>query len=176
MSAQLKTLLQKINTKQYIFFGGAGCLDKEIARGKIMVPTEAYRDEGASYHYTPPTDYITIKNNDIVQQFMKENKLPYVAGKTWTTDSFYRETKNNFQKRKTDGCISVEMERAALQAMCNFRNLELYIFFTGGDLLDAPQWDDRKFGDSVEGSQHDNTHFKIAIELARFVAKKNNIM
>ncbi|WP_300804010.1 hypothetical protein [uncultured Acetatifactor sp.] len=44
----------------------------------------------------------------------EENGIPYVKGKTWTTDSFYRETVNNFQKHKADGCISVEMECAAL--------------------------------------------------------------
>ena len=40
---------------------------------------------------------------------MKENEIPYVKGKTWTTDSFYRETINNFKKHKEDGCISVEI-------------------------------------------------------------------
>ena len=40
-----------IDTDKYVMFGGSGCLNKEIARGKIMIPTEAYRDEGTSYHY-----------------------------------------------------------------------------------------------------------------------------
>lgn len=35
----------------------------------------------------------------------------------------------NFEKHKADGCISVEMECAALQAMCDFRELNLYTFF-----------------------------------------------
>ena len=30
-----------IRTKRYVLFGGAGCLNKEIARGRIMVPTAA---------------------------------------------------------------------------------------------------------------------------------------
>lgn len=36
------------------------------------------------------------------------------------------------------------MECATLQAMCDFRGLELYTFFTSGDLLDAPEWDIRR--------------------------------
>ena len=99
-----------LNTDKIIHFGGAGCLNKEIARGKVMIPTEAYRDEGTSYHYAPASDYIRIKNAPVVEAFMKENEIPYVLGKTWTTDAFYRETCNNFEKRKADGCISVEME------------------------------------------------------------------
>ncbi len=94
----------------------------------VMISAEAYRDEGTSYHYAPAADYITIKNADIVANFMRENGIPFVKGKTWTTDSFYRETINNFNKHKADGCISVEMECAALQAMCDFRGLNFCTF------------------------------------------------
>ena len=163
--------LSVMNTGKYIVFGGAGCLDREIAHGKVMVPTEAYRDEGTSYHYAPASDYITVKNADKVAEFMKENGLPYVKGKTWTTDSFYRETVNNFEKHKADGCISVEMECAALQAMCDFRGLQLYQFFTSGDLLDAPEWDERRKEGETKGTQHDTGHFDIALELARYVVE-----
>lgn len=34
-----------LTTDKYIVFGGSGCLNKEIARGRVMVPTEAYRDQ-----------------------------------------------------------------------------------------------------------------------------------
>lgn len=64
---------------------------------------------------------------------MEKSGIPYVKGKTWTTDAFYRETINNFEIRKADGCISVEMECSAIQAMCDFRNLNVYMFLTCGD-------------------------------------------
>lgn len=163
--------LAVIKTNKYIVFGGAGCLDKEIAHGKVMIPTAAYRDEGTSYHYAPPADYIEIKNYAAVARFMEENGIPYVMGKTWTTDSFYRETVGNFQKRKADGCISVEMESAALQAMCDFRGLEFYTFFTSDDLLDAPEWDKRCKDGEIKGTQHDAGHFDIALALAEFLCK-----
>lgn len=160
-----------IKTKKYVLFGGAGCLDKEISHGKIMIPTECYRDEGTSFHYMPPSDYVTVKNSGIVKEFMEKNGLPYVMGKTWTTDSFYRETENNFRKHKADGCICVEMECAGVQAMCDFRGLELYAFFTSGDLLDAPEWDIRHKPGEYKGTQHDSGHFEIALELAVYISQ-----
>ena len=163
--------LSEIKTEKYIVFGGCGCLDKEITHGKVMVPDFAYRDEGTSYHYAPASDYIKIKNAGKVAGFMEENGIPCVKGKTWTTDAFYRETVNNFKKRKEDGCISVEMECAALQAVCDFRNLELYVFFTSGDLLDAPEWDARHKAGETEGTQHDVGHFDIALGLADYVTE-----
>ena len=156
----------ELECRRFILFGGAGCLNREIAHGKVMVPTAAYRDEGTSYHYAPAADYIGIRNASAVADCMKANGIPYVTGKTWTTDSFYRETRNNIEKRKADGCISVEMECAGVQAMCDFRGLDLYAFFTGGDLLDAPEWDERR---ASSGGQHDVGHFCIALALADFV-------
>ncbi len=168
--ATIEDTLSEIKTDKYIVFGGSGCLNKEIAHGKVMIPTEAYRDEGTSYHYAPASDYIPVKNADVVARFMEENKIPFMKGKTWTTDSFYRETVNNFEKRKADGCISVEMECAAIQAMCNFRGLDLYMFLTCGDLLDAPQHLFRNGDDGLyKGTQHDASHFEIALLLAGYV-------
>lgn len=164
---------QELNVNKYVLFGGAGCLNKEITMGKVIIPTEAYRDEGTSYHYAKASDYIEIKNNSIVANFMKEYNIPYVLGKTWTTDAFYRETKNNFEKHKADGCISVEMECASVEAMCQFRNLNLYTFFISGDLLDAPEWDERKIPGEIKGTQHDGRYFDMALKLADYITKND---
>jgi len=164
--ADMEDVLSVVNTDRFVVFGGAGCLDREIARGRVMVPTEAYRDEGTSYHYAPAADYIKIKNAPVVARFMESAGLPCVQGRTWTTDAFHRETRGNFEKRKADGCLSVEMECAAVQAMCDFRGLEVYYFLTCGDLLDAPKWDARIRSGEKKGTQHDSRHFDIALELA----------
>jgi uridine phosphorylase len=167
--ADMEDTMSVIKTDKYIVFGGSGCLNKEIARGRVMVPTQAYRDEGTSYHYAPASDYITIKNSAVVEEFMVKAGLPYICGKTWTTDAPHRETRNNFEKRKKDGCISVEMECAAVEAMCTLRELDAYFFFTCGDLLDAPKWDARLKKNQKKDTQHDPGHFDIALELARYV-------
>jgi len=151
-----------VDVKKFVVFGSAGALDKEICYGKIMIPTYAYRDEGTSYHYAKPDDYIKIKNSRVVADFMNRHQIPYVEGKCWTTDAFYRETKNNFLKRQKDGCIAVDMECSAMQAVCDFRGLDLYYFLMSGDLLDAPEWADRK----LHEVNHTTTYFDIALELA----------
>ena len=134
-----------------------------------MVPTAAYRDEGTSYHYAEASDYITVKNAEVVAKFMESARLPYIKGRTWTTDAVHRETRGNFEKRKAEGCICVEMECAAVQAMCDYRGLNAYFFFTCGDLLDAPEWDARMKKNQVKDTQHDPGHFDIALELARYI-------
>ena len=52
----LEDVTEVIDTDKFVVFGGSGCLDKNIAHGKIMIPTESYRDEGTSYHYKEASD------------------------------------------------------------------------------------------------------------------------
>lgn len=147
--------------KKFIVFGSAGTLDKSCY-GKVVVPTFAYRDEGTSYHYAKAENYIEIKNNKIVSTFMEKYNIPFKLGKTWTTDAFFRETKNNILNRKNDGCIVVDMECSAMQAVCNYRGLDLYYFFLSGDLLDAPEWDE----EGLKNANHNYQNFDIALHLA----------
>ena len=146
---------------KYLVFGSAGTIDKDCY-GKVVVPTYVYRDEGTSYHYAKPSDYIEIKNHEIVANFMKKHGIPHKVGKGWTIDALYRETQNNIEKRKKDGCLVVDMECSALQAVCDLRGIDLYYFFLSGDLLDAPEWDK----EGLKEANHNFQNFEIALKLA----------
>ena len=51
------------------------------------------------------------------------------------------------EKRKA---VAVEMECAGMQAVCDFRGLDLYYYLISGDLLDCEEWDMRILGDDEE--------------------------
>lgn len=157
----LEDVATMLDCKKFVVFGSAGVLDKNCY-GRVIVPTYAYRDEGTSYHYTKAEDYIEIENSEIVVNFMENNNISFVKGKCWTTDAFYRETKTNFDKRRKDGCIAVDMECSAMQACANFRNLDLYYFFLSGDLLDSPEWCEK----GLKEANHSHQNFDIALHLA----------
>lgn len=72
----IEELSTVLDTDKIIHYGGAGCLNKEIARGKVMIPTEAYRDEGTSYHYAPASDYIRIKTMTLLRLSWKKTRFP----------------------------------------------------------------------------------------------------
>ena len=99
-TAMIEETRAVFRTEKYVLFGGAGCLDKEIARGKVMVPTAAYRDEGTSYHYAPAADYIDLPGARAVAAFCEESGLPYARGKTGATDAVFRETEGTFAARR----------------------------------------------------------------------------
>lgn len=126
---------------RFVLFGTCGSLDKNIPANSLIVPTHAYRDEGVSYHYMEPSDYIEIKNSQKVIKILEQLKVDFAVGRTWTTDAFYRETEAEMALRKQEGCIAVEMEISACQAVANYRGIEFYTFLYRGDNLDSKKWD-----------------------------------
>lgn len=149
--------------KKFIMFGSAGSLDKEKTQGRFVVPTEAYRDEGISYHYAPPSDYIKIKNHEKIADIFKELHFPYVKGRIWTTDAFLRETAGQIAIRQQEGCIAVDMEVAGMQSVCDFHGFDLYNFLVTGDVLSEDKYEMERFNDA----NHNLDKFYIALEIAK---------
>lgn len=79
--------------RHFVYCGAAGALRRDIAHGHLIVPTAAIRDEGFSYHYLPPADEIGLKPLCVqaARDAMESLHYPYIEGKTWTTDAFFRE-------------------------------------------------------------------------------------
>lgn len=148
--------------EKFIMFGSAGSLDKKKTIGKYIIPCSAYRDEGISYHYMKPSNYVDIKNYKKVAKVFDDLNIPYVISKTWTTDAFFHETINSLKKRKAEGCLTVEMEVAGVQAVCNYYGLELYNFLQTGDVLSIDNYEFNKLHDA----NHDLDKFYIALKLA----------
>ena len=151
--------------KNLIIFGSCGALDGEATSGKYIIPTQAYRDEGMSYHYAKPSDYMDVKNSDKLAGIFEKLDLPYVQGRVWTTDAPYRETKTAFEKRKKDGCIAVEMEISGIQAVCNFYGIELYSFIVSGDVLDGEKY----IPDGLSEANHSLDKFFIALKVWEYI-------
>lgn len=168
-SAVAATVLYEVHhvsgATKFVVYGSCGVLDKEKCHGKLIVPSHAYRDEGLSYHYMPPSNYVEVANCGKIAEIFEKNDYPYVVGKTWTTDAIYMETQNKVKRHKDDGCISVEMECAGLQALCNYYGFELYTFFYGGDLFDGDLWERSNLGGNGEHNISKAT-FDIALKVA----------
>ena len=153
--------------KNIVVFGSCGILDKGLEKeNTIIVPTEAYRDEGMSYHYMKPSDYITITKSDETKDLIEKQNSDYkvVQGRVWTTDAFYHETEYQRDKRKQEGCLAVEMEIAGMQAVCNYYNINLFPFLVLGDLVDTSPKDYNPEG--LHSANHCLSALDIALSMA----------
>ncbi len=78
-----------------------------------------------------------------IERTLQAHKAPYILGKTWTTDAFFRETPAKVQMRQAEGCLAVEMEAAAFFAVAQFRGVTCAQMLYGGDDVSGIEWDHR---------------------------------
>jgi len=110
--------------------------------GEVVVPTTAVRDEGTSYHYLPPGREVEASPRAVeaIERVLGSRGVPYRLGKTWTTDALYRSTPDKVRRRLDEGCLTVEMEAAALFAVARFRDVVLGQILYGGDDISSRDW------------------------------------
>ena len=120
-----------------------------IEENAFLVPVRALRDEGASYHYAPPSRYMDVHVEAIsaIEQVLEQLGVPYEEVMTWSTDDFYRETAEKVAYRKEEGCAVVEMECSALAAVAQLRGVVWgELLFTADSLADLDNYDQRDWG------------------------------
>jgi len=125
--------------------GGAGIVRAGFDVGHVIVPTGAIRDEGTSYHYAPPEAEVRPHPRAVaaIDAVLGEAGVPHDRGLTWTTDAFFRETLDKVSRRREQGCITVEMEAAAMFAAAAFRGVVYGQLLYAGDDVSAAEWDHR---------------------------------
>lgn len=80
------------------------------------------RDEGTSYHYTPPSEWSEAPEPLLSQLAGAFDAGPRVlCGATWTTDAPFRETEAAIAAAQALGILAVEMEAAGLYAFAQAR-------------------------------------------------------
>lgn len=139
--------LHGMGCKKFIICGAAGALTKGSRIGEIIVPVCAVRDEGTSYHYIEPSREVECQREAVEKavSYLKRMKIPYTTGKTWTTDAMYRETPDRIERRRNEGCITVEMEAAAFFAVSQYYDIPLAQLLYAGDDVSGEVWDSRNW-------------------------------
>ncbi|GFI17138.1 hypothetical protein IMSAGC009_02307 [Lachnospiraceae bacterium] len=137
--------------------------------GDVIIPVRVLRDEGASYKYLAPGRYIDLNKEPvrIFEQVLDEYEIPYMECTTWSTDGFYRETKEMVEHRISQGCQAVEMECSAMAAIAQFRNKIFgQLLYSGDILVGTEKYDDRNWYANLSAREK---IFQITLEsLIRF--------
>jgi uridine phosphorylase len=159
--------LASFGMKQALFLGYCGSLQQGVRAGDIIVPTEAIREEGTSFHYIPPglSAQPHQGTQDVVVDCLQRNKVPYHQGTIWTTDAVYRETQGKVKRYQDKGVLGVEMELAALFAFGMAQKVLVGGLLVVTDELYTGRWRSRFFSPQlIRGVRRVR---KIVVEILR---------
>jgi uridine phosphorylase len=140
-------VLVAMGCDRVIACGGAGTVAAGFDMGHAVVALDAVRDEGTSYHYLPASAGRTVAASPAacaaLEAELTARGVPFEVGRTWTTDGLFRETRAKVARRRAEGCLTVEMEAAALFAVAAFRGVTIGQLLYCGDDLSTEAWDHR---------------------------------
>ncbi|WP_297819542.1 nucleoside phosphorylase [uncultured Lactobacillus sp.] len=147
-SVQLLDWLISYGVKHVLTVGNAGALT-DLPENEMLLVKRAIRDEGTSFHYMEPGQFVDLDSNFLkqVENALTGLQLKYDEITTWTTDGFYRETPKKVAQFRQLGADTVEMECASLAACAQFRKVDFaQILFTADTLADIDNYDERDWG------------------------------
>ena len=167
----ISDLVKKSGASRASFYRNYTCKEEiveeltELPENVFIVPTRALRAEGTSFHYQPASRYIELDKEPIVaiEKTFEKHGLPFTTCTTWTTDGFFRETRDMVKYRREEGCAVVEMECSALTACSRKRGASFGQFlFTADSLANVHEYDARDFG----GDSHEKA-LLIGLDILR---------
>lgn len=104
----------------------SGQITPQGAPPYFILIDRAWRDEGTSYHYLPPSDWSAAPARLLSRlDSAFENGPRVLTGATWTTDAPFRETEAAITAARARGILAVEMEAAALYAFAKARDRDV---------------------------------------------------
>ena len=151
--------------RRLVLFGSCGALAGDLPPGALIVPTQACRDEGDQLPLPAPRRTMwTCPPPPGSAGCWRTWASPHRAGRVWTTDALYRETRRNVDRRRGEGCLGVDMECASLAALCAARGTELLAFLYTEDSLGGESWDPGLLGKLPQDAKE--AYLRIALEVA----------
>lgn len=124
-------------------FGCCGSLQPDLKVGHLVIPTDALSEEGTSTHYPLPKGALTKASEKIVQLCQvqcREKNFRFAAGKIWTTDALFRETRKKVGSYSAKGLLAVDMEMSALFTVAAYRKVHLGGLMVVSDELGTLKW------------------------------------
>lgn len=126
--------------RNVIAVGAAGSLQAYAPVPAAVLPTEAIREEGTSYHYAPPAaqalpDPAAL---DAIRAACRKRGVVLHEGPIWTTDAPFRELSSKVQRFTAAGVVAVDMEASALYVVGALRQVRVASLFIISDELFHP--------------------------------------
>jgi len=142
ISAMVTENVVAAGAEAVVLLGGGAGLQPDTPPEAAVLPTGTIRDEGVSYHYLPDEESVTPTASlvDGLDDALSAAGFDTRRGPTWTTSAFYRETVPEVRAYRDDGVVTLDMESAAIWAVCEYRGVDTATVHELGGVLTPEEW------------------------------------
>jgi uridine phosphorylase len=142
-AAMLLENLAAWGVRKVVFLGWCGAVSPEVHIGDLVLPTAARIDEGTSLHYPSGDAAESLPSDSLaaaIGQVLDKERVSFHAGRVWSTDAIYRETREKVRHFQAQEVLAVDMETSALFSVGRFRKLEIAALLVVSDEVSSLCW------------------------------------
>jgi uridine phosphorylase len=142
-AAMLLETIAAWGAARVLYFGWCGAVSGALSIGDILVPSQAFIDEGTSVHYGRSIGEVSHPSAALARRLHGLLEQPFegrLQKTVWTTDGIYRETPRKIRHFQSRGAVAVEMECSALFTVGRFLGVEVAAVLVVSDELHGADW------------------------------------
>ncbi len=157
-------LIETYKVKNVIRVGTCGAIQERLNVGQVILAMSASGDSGANMAYFNGFQYAATADFDLLYQAYetaKRLKINTIQGSIFSTDTFYDDNPNRWDKWERHGILGVEMETQILFTIAKRLGAKALSVLTVSDNI--------KTGASASSKEREQSYMdmmKIALELA----------
>ncbi len=142
MAAMTMEKLIALGARYVVLFGWCGAVDPELQIGDVVLGATPVSGEGTSGYYVcekspMPSPHLLTE----LASILESTPYRWQNANIWSTDAVYREDRRHLAMlAKSSGVRAVDMEYAALCAVCSLRQIEFAAVFLVSDELYRERW------------------------------------
>ena len=153
-----------LGVKQLFSVGIMGSLGSDLFIGEKVLCMRAFRDEGCSYHYKAPSDYVELP--DTIDVLDIEKNLYTKRVSVWTTDAPFRESKEELLHFQKLGVQCVDMESSALLTVGEYYEIKVFCLGVISDQLSPESWNPAFFNKNVQQNINEILYKLLYVQLS----------
>jgi len=158
ISIYVHELIQEYGCKTLIRVGSCGSMQERIKVRDVIIAMSASTDSNFNRLNFNELDYAPTANFDLVSKahtYAKKLDMPAWVGSVFTSDNFYADSPDGWQKMAKYGVLGIEMEAAALYTIASKLGVDALALLTVSDSMlthEATSSEDREktFNEMIE--------------------------
>ncbi|NJN41512.1 MAG: purine-nucleoside phosphorylase [Flammeovirgaceae bacterium] len=156
-------LIHEYGVKKIIRIGTCGAIQPELELGQIVIADGSYTDSATHLQNFRTMDLPAIADEKLLSQAVevaKKDKISIKVGKIFSTDTFYHDNGNRWERWTNNGVLGVEMESSMLYALASKHSLQALTILTVSDNIIT-----KTYASSKDREQASLAMMRLALEI-----------
>ena len=157
-------LIHEYGVKKIMRIGTCGAIQPYLKLNQLILAEAAHTDSGTNLMHNNSQDFMPEANKSLLEMAKvtaQKFGISAIAGKIFTTDSFYSDDENRWDRSIAEGVLAVEMETSILYTLAAKFNIQALSILSVSDNIVT-----QAFTTSKEREHASQEMMKLALELA----------